>query len=69
MTYRVEGNWATVGRRRTGAHRQREKKKNKRLWLRVGTLDVGTLDVGTMTGKAREMVGMMQRRKMDILCA
>ncbi|KAF7649688.1 hypothetical protein LDENG_00137590 [Lucifuga dentata] len=29
---------------------------------------VGTLNVGTMTGKARELADMMQRRKVDILC-
>ena len=32
---------------------------------------VGTLNVGTMTGKGRElagMAGMMERRKVDILC-
>ncbi|KAF7659003.1 hypothetical protein LDENG_00005070 [Lucifuga dentata] len=28
---------------------------------------VGTLNVGTMTGKARELADMMQRRKVDIL--
>ena len=26
------------------------------------------MNVGTVTGKARELVDMMQRRKMDILC-
>ena len=44
------------------APRQREERKSKRLRLRVGTLNVGT-----MTGKARELVDMMQRRKVDIL--
>ena len=28
----------------------------------------GTLNVGTITGKARKLVDMMQRRKVDILC-
>ena len=29
---------------------------------------VGTLNVGSMTGKGRELVNMMERRKIDILC-
>ena len=29
---------------------------------------IGTLNVGTMTGKATELVDMMQRRKVDIVC-
>ena len=60
------GNWTTVGRRRRGGRcvrRKREKRNAKRLGLRVGTLNVGT-----MTGKGRELVDMMQRRKVDILC-
>lgn len=62
------GNWATVGqkRRRRGGrrvNRQREKRKAKSVDLRIGTLNVGT-----MTGKGREMVDMMERRKVDILC-
>ena len=43
--------------------RQREKRQSKRLGMRVEKLNVGT-----MTGKARELVDMMQRRKVDILC-
>ncbi|KAK3556397.1 hypothetical protein QTP70_007981 [Hemibagrus guttatus] len=60
------GNWATVGRRSRGGrrvHRQREKRKGKSVGLRIGTLNVGT-----MTGKGRELVDMMERRKVDILC-
>ncbi|KAK3525439.1 hypothetical protein QTP86_031550, partial [Hemibagrus guttatus] len=60
------GNWATVGRRSRGGrrvHRQREKRKGKRVGLRIGTLNVGT-----MTGKGRELADMMERRKVDILC-
>ncbi|KAE8288310.1 hypothetical protein D5F01_LYC12175 [Larimichthys crocea] len=62
----ASGNWTTVSRRRRGGRRvrrKREKRKAKRLGLRVGTLNVGT-----MTGKGRELVDMMQRRKVDILC-
>ena len=63
---RLIGNWTTVGQRRRGGRlvcRQREKRKSWRLGLRVGTLNVRT-----MTGKAREVVNMMQRRKVDIVC-
>ena len=52
--------WATVGRGRRGGRyvcKQREKRKSKRLGLRVGTLDVGT-----MTGTDRELVVLMFRR-------
>ncbi|KAK3510058.1 hypothetical protein QTP70_026788, partial [Hemibagrus guttatus] len=59
-------NWATVGRRSRGGrrvHRQREKRKDKSLGLRIGTLNVGT-----MTEKGRELADMMERRKVDILC-
>ena len=63
----ANGNWVTLGQRRRGGrclHRQQENRKSKTLGLRVGTLNV---DI--MTGKARELVGMMQRRwKVDILC-
>ncbi|KAK3541246.1 hypothetical protein QTP86_016915 [Hemibagrus guttatus] len=60
------GNWATVGRSRGGrrVHRQRKKRKGKSVGLRIGTLNVGA-----MTGKGRELADMMERRKVDILCA
>ncbi|KAK3544010.1 hypothetical protein QTP70_033140, partial [Hemibagrus guttatus] len=61
------GNWTTVGQRSRGGrrvHRQREKRKGKSVGLRIGTLNVGT-----MTGKGRELADMMERRKVDILCA
>ena len=32
------------------------------------TLRVGTLNVGTMTGKGRELVDLMKRRKLGVLC-
>ncbi|KAK3512202.1 hypothetical protein QTP70_000470 [Hemibagrus guttatus] len=60
------GNWATVGGRSRGGRRvrrQREKRKGKRVGLRIGTLNVGT-----MTGKGRELADMMERRKVDTLC-
>ena len=61
----ADGNYTTVGRRRGGRRvcRKREKRSAKKSELRVGTLNVGT-----MTGKGRELVDMMQRRKVDILC-
>ena len=59
------GNWVTVGRRKGGrrVRKQREKWNIKSLGLKVRALNVGT-----MTGKARELVDMMQRRKVDTLC-
>ena len=66
----ADGNWATVGRRRSRRRRGGKRvgrKREKKTFKSVG-LRVGTLNVGTMTGKARELVDMMQRRKVDILC-
>lgn len=40
---------------------ERERKNAKSLGQRVGTFNVG------MTGKARELVNMIQRRKVDVL--
>ena len=31
-------------------------------------LKVGSLNVGTMTGKSREIVDLMERRNVDVLC-
>ena len=42
---------------------KREKWKKKTLKMRLGSVNVGT-----MTGKGHEIVDMMQRRKLDILC-
>ena len=39
-------------------HKQNVKQKIK----------IGTLNVGTMTGKGREIVDLMERRKLEILC-
>lgn len=52
----VDGGGRQVGR-------WREKRKFKRVELRVRTLNVETV-----RGKARELLEMMQRRKVDILC-
>ena len=44
-------------------NRQKEKRRGKSVGLKIGMLNVGT-----MTGKGRELVNMMGRRKVDILC-
>ena len=64
------GNYATVGakmkrRQRGGKQAQRQLGRRK---ARVMDLRVGTLNVGSMTGKGSEIVDMMDRRKVDILC-
>ena len=43
--------------------RNEERKKAKKIKLRVATLNVGT-----MTGKGREVADLMERRGVDILC-
>ena len=65
------GNYATAkhsenkSRKRGGKRvkKQREVWKGRRTLIRVGTLNIGT-----MTGKGRELAGMMERRNVDILC-
>ena len=53
------------GKRRGGRKRREKKEKYK---TREVTLRIGTLNVGTMNGKGREIVDMMERRRIDILC-
>ena len=66
---RVTGGYATWMQRRGGKQwrrrkeRNEESKKAKKIKLRVATLNVGT-----MTGKGREVVDLMERRGVDILC-
>ena len=43
--------------------RNEERKKAKKIKLRIATLNVGA-----MTGKGREVAGLMERRGLDILC-
>ena len=43
--------------------RNQERKKAKKIKLKVATLNVGI-----MTGKGREVEDLMERRGMDILC-
>ena len=64
------GNYATVGatrkrRQRGGKQAQKQLARRK---ARVMDLRVGTLNVGSMTGKGSEIVDMMDKRKVDILC-
>ena len=66
---RVTGGHATWMQRRGGKQwrrrkeRNEERKKAKKIKLRVATLNVGT-----MTGKEREVADLMERRGVDILC-
>ena len=65
------GNYATAKhgenkrRKRRGKRvkKQREARKGRRSLIRVGTLNIGTL-----TGRGRELIDMMERRNVDILC-
>ena len=66
---RVTGGYATWIQRRDGKQckrrkeRNEERKKAKKIKLRLATLNVGT-----MTGKGREVADLMERRGVDILC-
>ena len=42
----------------------------ERVWPKklVRRLRIGTLNVGTMTGRGRELVDLMKRRRVDVLC-
>ena len=47
----------------------RRVKKQQEAWKgRRSLIRVGTLNIGTMTGRARELADMMERRNVDILC-
>lgn len=60
------GNLTTIDQRRRGGRCVRMKWEKRKV-MSAG-LRVGTLNVGTMAGKGRELVHMMQRRKVDIQC-
>ena len=66
---RVTDEHATWMQRRDGKQwrrrkeRNEERKKAKKIKLRVATLNVGT-----MTGKGRKVADLMERRGVDILC-
>ena len=65
---RVTGGHATWMQRRGGKQwrrrkeRNEERKKAKKIKLRVAALNVGT------NGKGREVADLMERRRVDILC-
>ena len=66
---RVTGGHATWMQRRGGkqcrkrTERNEERKKAKKIKLRVATINVGT-----MTNKGREVADIMEQRGVDILC-
>ena len=45
----------------------RNKNKNKD-WKRKGRIRIGSWNIGSLTGKGRELVDVMQRRNIKILC-
>ena len=36
--------------------------------MKMKRMRIATLNIGTMTGKGREIVDMMERRKIDVAC-
>ena len=66
---RVTGGHSTWMQRKGGKQwrrrkeRNEERKKAKKIKLRVATLNFGT-----MTGKGRDVADLMERRGLDILC-
>ena len=63
------GNYATIGiqrRKRGGGQVKRRKEKKKKHSKEM--IRIGTLNVGSMTGRSREIVDLMQRRKVNVLC-
>ena len=64
-------NYATAGRSENKRSKRGGRRLNKQLELwkeRCTLIRVGTLNIGTMTGRGRELVDMMDRRNVDILC-
>ena len=67
---RATGGYATWMQRKDGKQWRRKKKRNEeRKKAKKIKLKVAVLNVGTMTGKEREVADLMERRKVDILCA
>ena len=57
------GNYATAGRSKNKAKQRRGKRVNRQreLWKGRRTLiRVGTLNIGTMTGRGKELAGLMK---------
>ena len=66
---RATGGHATWMQRGGGKQWRRKKERNrKRKKAKKIKLKVATLNVGTMTGKGREVMDLMKRRGVDILC-
>ena len=45
-----------------------KRRKERKEQSKEEVVRIGTLNVGKMTGRATEIVDLMQRRKMNILC-
>ena len=45
-----------------------KKQVGNKAWKKRGRLRLGNWNVGSLTGKGRELVEVMQRRNIDILC-
>ena len=66
---RATGGHATWMQIRGGKQWRRKKERNEdRKKARKIKLRVATVNVGTMTGKGREVADLIERRGMDILC-
>ena len=66
---KATGGHATWMQRRDGKQWRRKKERNEeRKKAKKIKLKVATLNVGTMTGKEREVADLMDRRGVDILC-
>ena len=65
---RATGGHANSMQRRGGKQWRRKERNEERKKAKKIKLRVATLNVGTMTGKEREVTGLMERRRLDILC-
>ena len=66
---RATGGHSTWMQRRDGKQWKRKKERNEeRKKAKKIKLKVATLNVGTITGKGREVADLMERRGVDILC-
>ena len=64
------GNYATASQPRRWRWRvghQARGRRSKRE-LKMVDMRVGMLNVGTMTGKSKDIVDMMERRQLEVLC-
>ena len=71
----ISGNYVTDGQRRQRRQRGQRRKPGRRIQRlrerrKAKSVEVraATLNVASMTGKGRELIDMMERRKVDILC-